>query len=304
MSADYDVLLLGRLFCDLVFTDLPAMPELGREVFASQLDVAGGGSFIAAAAMHRLGLRVGLVADLGNDLFSQMVARLIEEEGLDTSLIRRHPLPLPQVTVALSFPDDRAFVTKINPPPSRPDMADLLTRHSARHLHIYSLGPGLDHPDLTRLAHDAGLTVSMDCGWEETRLRDPRTPTLIESVDVFLPSAAEACFLTNRPSPEAALQELAHRVPTVAVKLGGDGVIAQAGDHFEHVPALRVTPVDTTGAGDAFDAGFIYAYLKESSMRDCLRYGSVCGGLATTAPGGATAVPTLEEVDIWLSELP
>jgi sugar/nucleoside kinase (ribokinase family) len=183
-------------------------------------------------------------------------------------------------------------------------MADLLARHPAHHLHIYSLGVGLDHPELPHLAHDAGLTVSMDCGWEERRLRDPRAPTLIESVNVFLPSAAEACFLTGCDHPEAALQELARRVPTVVVKLGGEGAIARAGDRTERLPALSVTPVDTTGAGDAFDAGFIYAYLQNLSLADCLRYGTVCGGLATTAPGGATAAPTLEEVQAWLSKLP
>ncbi len=304
MSTDYDVLVVGRIFCDLIFTDLPDIPKTGQEVFAGQLDVAAGGSFITAAALHRLGLRVGLVADLGNDFFSQIVASLIETEGLDAALIRHHPQPLFQVTVALSFPQDRAFVTKLDPPPNRPNISDLLARHSASHVHISSLGAGFAYPNLPHLAHDSGLTVSLDCGWEAANLQAPHTRALIKSVDVFLPSAAEACALTGCQQPEEALHRLADDVPTVVVKQGGDGVIAKTGNQTEQFPALPVTPVDTTGAGDAFDAGFIYAFIKNLSLRDCLRYGAICGGLTTTAPGGATAAPSLKEVQSWLSKLP
>lgn len=304
MSTDYDVLVVGRLFCDLIFTGLPDIPRPGQEVFAGQLDVAAGGSFITAAALHRLGLGVGLVADLGNDFFSQVVASLIETEGLDAALIRHHPHPIFQVTVALSFPQDRAFVTKLDPPPNRLNMSDLLARHSARHLHIYSLGAGLSYPNLPHLAHESGFTVSLDCGGVSPSLQAPHTRALVEAVDIFLPSAAEACALTDCQQPEEALRLLTHYVPTVVVKQGGEGVIAKTGNQTEQLPALPVMPVDTTGAGDAFDAGFIYAFLKNLSLRDCLRYGAICGGLTTTAPGGATAAPTLKEVQSWLSKLP
>jgi hypothetical protein len=85
---------LGGSSAILIITDLPSVPQLGREMFVNRLDVAAGGSLIAAAAMHYLGPRVGLLIDLRNAFFSQAVARLIEEEELDTTLIRCHSLPL------------------------------------------------------------------------------------------------------------------------------------------------------------------------------------------------------------------
>jgi len=303
MPIDYEVLVVGRIFCDLIFTNLPDIPKPGQEVFAEQLDVVAGGSFITAVALHRLGLRVGLVADLGNDIFSQFIASLIEGEGLEAELICYHPQPLFQVSVALSFPRDRAFVTKLDPLPTRRNMSDLLARHPARHLHLCTLEAGLTYPDLPHLAHNYGLTVSLDCG-QAGSLEASHIQELIKSIDVFLPNAAEACALTGCQSSAEALHHLSHYVPTVVVKQGADDVIAKTGNQTEQLPTLPIKSVDTTGAGDAFDAGFIYAFLKDLSLRDCLRHGIITGGLSTTAPGGITAVPTLKEVHSWLSKFP
>jgi sugar/nucleoside kinase (ribokinase family) len=145
--------------------------------------------------------------------------------------------------------------------------------------------------------------VSLDCGWTAASLQASRTRALIEAVDIFLPNASEACALTGSKQPEEALRHLSRYVSTVVVKQGGEGVIAKTDNQTERLPALPVTPVDTTGAGDAFDAGFIYAFLKDLSLLDCLRYGAICGGLTTTTPGGATAAPTLKEAQSWLSKL-
>ncbi len=301
----YDVLIYGPLFCDLIFTDLPEMPTLGMEIFAGGFTVAVGGSAIVAAGLQRLGARVGLIADLGNDAMSGMTRVLLDELGIDRTLIREHPHPLPQVTAALSFPEDRAFVTRFEKPDTPVDLEAVLRQYPAKHLHICSFLAAFDMPDAPRIAHDAGLTISFDPGWDEAALRDPIIHAMLPQLDLFLPSKSELCYMMETEDAEEALEQVAARMPQglIVMKNGKQGAVAYRTTQREHVQALAVTPVDTTGAGDSFDAGFLFRYVAGDTLTNCLRYGAICGALSTTKPGGATAAPTHEEVQEWLSKL-
>lgn len=305
---EYDVLVYGPLFCDLVFTGLPGMPELGRELYAEDLTLAPGGSAIVAVGLHRLGARVGLIADLGNDPFSRLLGELLEQMGLDCSLIRRHPQPLPQLTVALSFPHDRAFVTRFEQPHTPPDLEKILREHPASHLHIGSFLAAFETSQACQIAHAAGATVSCDPGWDESALRDPRLLAVISELDVFLPSRSELCHLAGQTDPAQAAERVLASMSggLIVVKNGAEG--AESFSRREHerlrVPAIPVEPLDTTGAGDAFDAGFLNAFVQGHPLEKCMQVGAVCGGLTTTARGGAPATPTLQEVNQWLSKLP
>ncbi|MCB9451187.1 MAG: carbohydrate kinase family protein [Anaerolineaceae bacterium] len=302
----YDILVYGPLFCDLVFTGLPEMPSLGVELFASDLTIAIGGSAIVAVGLRRLEARVGLIAELGNDPLSAVARQLLDAEGLERALLREHPHPLPQITVALSFPQDRAFVTRFQRPETPPDLAALLREHPAKHLHICSFLAAFDLPDAARAAHEAGLTVSLDPGWDKTALRDRRLRDMIAEVDIFMPSESELRFIAQEDDVAEAARRLmpARAGALVIVKQGADGATLYRKDTPPlHVPAIPVTPVDTTGAGDSFDAGFLDAFVRGDSLALCMQIGSICGGLATTAPGGTTALPSRTEVETWLSKL-
>lgn len=302
----YDILVYGPMFCDLIFTDLPSMPELGTEIFAGDFTIALGGSAIVAVGLLRLGVKVGLIADLGTDPLSHLMRHMLDDFGLDRTLIREHPYPLPQVTVGLSFPQDRAFVTRFQKPERNADLAALLQKYPARHLHLSSFMGTLDTPDIAGIAHRAGLTVSFDPGWDEAALRDPRLLALIADLDVFLPSRSELCYIAQTDNIETALAATAARMNNglIVLKQGADGATAHNHSQRLSVPALPVTPVDTTGAGDSFDAGFLFRYVQGDTLDNCLAYGAVCGALSTTKPGGATAAPTYEEIQQWLSKLP
>ncbi|MFO7632868.1 MAG: carbohydrate kinase family protein, partial [Caldilinea sp.] len=303
----YDVLVYGPIFCDLIFTDLPEMPVLGTEIFACDFKATVGGSVIVAAGLHKLGARVGLIADLGNDPLSLVARTVLDDLGLDRALICEHPYPLPQVTVALSFPHDRAFITRFQRPATPPDLAALLRAHPARHLHVCSFLAALETPDACHIAHTAGMTISMDPGWDEEALRDTQLTALIAELDFFLPNESELCYLAGaKDVTQAAQQTLsAMRNGMIVVKQGAAGATAFiAGRRPVHADALPMTPVDTTGAGDAFDAGFLYSFLESASLERSLAYGAVCGGLSTTASGGVDALPTHTEVEKWLAKLP
>lgn len=303
---EYDILVQGPMFCDLIYTDLPSMPLLGTEIFAGDFTVTVGGSAIVAVGIHRLGAKVGLIADLGNDPLSKLLKSMLQEMGIDTTLIREHPYPLPQVTTALSFPNDRAFVTRFRKPDTLVDLQLLLKDHSAKHLHLSSFLGAFEILDACRIAHNAGLTVSMDPGWDEEALLDPRLHQLITELDVFLPSQSELCYIAQVDDVEQALEKTAQTMTNgmIVLKQGKDGATAYRADYRESVPALPVTPIDTTGAGDSFDAGFLFQYAQAKPLTTCLQYGAICGALSTTKVGGATAAPTHKEVKQWLSKLP
>lgn len=298
----YDVLVYGPLFCDLIFTGLDDMPTLGTEIFAGDFTMAVGGSAIVAAGLHRLGAKVGLIADIGNDPMSRIVEQLLDELGIERTFIRIHPRPLTQLTVALSFPQDRAFITRFEKPDTPADLAAILREHPARHVHIGSFLGAFDVPDACRIAHDAGATISLDPGWDEAALRDPRLHQMMTELDYFLPSYSELCFMMEDSEAEAALEKATNQMihGSIIMKNGAEGATAWSKTLQVSAQALPVTPIDTTGAGDAFDAGFLYGITRGYSIQESMRYGTVCGALTTTVIGGATGTPTLEDVQKWL----
>ncbi|MGE5602704.1 MAG: carbohydrate kinase family protein, partial [Nitrososphaerales archaeon] len=130
MTRRYDVLVVSDYFLDLVFTGLPQLPELGQEVFGTGFAMLAGGGFNSVASMHRLGLRVAWVGDFGNDEFSRFALERAEAEGIDVSLSVRHPRPLRRITVAASYPHDRAFITYCDPEPAVPAAFKALAKAS------------------------------------------------------------------------------------------------------------------------------------------------------------------------------
>lgn len=302
MSYQYDVIVYGPLFCDLIFTDLPEMPSLGTEIFAGGFTVTVGGSAIVAAGLQKLGAKVGLVADLGNDALSRVVAQVLDDLNIDRTLVRQHPHPLTQLTVALSFPDDRAFITRCEKPDKPADLAAILEQYPTRHVHMGSFLSVFDVPDACQIAHAAGATISMDPGWDEAALRDPRLHHMMTELDYFLPSRSELCFMMDEDDDEKALDKAVAQMEhgSIIMTNGAEGAVARGATLRELVAPIKVNPIDTTGAGDAFDAGFLYALTQDYTIQDCMRYGAICGALTTTVIGGATGTPTLEDVQKWL----
>lgn len=302
--AVYDVLVYGPIFCDVIFTGLPSMPNLGEEIYADQLTISLGGSAIIAAGLQKLGLQVGLIADLGNDPFSKILCEMLGEYRLDRTLIRKRTSSLKQVTVALSYPSDRAFVTRFEHPEKPINLHDVFRKHSTQHLHVCSFLAGLDNPQAGKVAHAAGATISADFGWDKKALHGSDLVHLVKELDVFLPSKSEICEMMQEADIDSAASKAMSLMEhgDLYVKDGRHGVFGfvRGSPNRIHVPAIDVSAVDTTGAGDAFDAGFIYAYVNQLPPRSCMAYGAACGGLTTTVPGGTEGFPDLKELKKWL----
>ena len=303
MTYDYDILIPGGYFCDIVFTGLPDLPTLGTEIFASQINVVpGGGAINTSIGLHRLRVKVGWLGTFGNDFFSRAIADQLSAEQLDLSQVIRLDGPLQRVTVSLSYPADRAFVTYVDSLSDNVDRAfDALDRLTFRHLHFGGLVTDPRTPALLDACHARGITVSMDCQHRPHMLAE--VESILSRLDMFMPNAAEAIKLTASSSIDQAIDRLAVIVPLVVIKQGADGARARQGGQDFHVPSIPANVVDTTGAGDAFNAGFLAATLAGHDPAEALRWGNFCGSRSVQGVGGARTAPTIDELYQWLETL-
>jgi sugar/nucleoside kinase (ribokinase family) len=297
-EAGCDVLVTGRYFCDVVITGLPEMPRLGYEVWGRQCEILPGASFIPAVALHRLGLHVAWPCYFGNDLFSRFVREQARREGLNEAWFLEYDHPALGITISFSFARERAFVSYEDKIPEL-QYPGLIRQLHPRWIMLMKLWKGDVLEGIIEAARESHTAIFMECQANEESLADPQIVSALKRVDVFSPNLEEALQLTGAPHVDAALAELAALSPLVVVKAGKEGAIAQQGSRIVRVPGIKVDAVETTGAGDNFDCGFIYAQIQGYSLEDSLRCGNICGGLSTEAYGGVTAAPIKEIVEKW-----
>jgi sugar/nucleoside kinase (ribokinase family) len=303
-SRELDLLVLGDLNPDLILSGENVAPEFGqveRLIEGAQLTVGGSGAIVACGAA-RLGLRTGIVGVVGEDLHGRYMVQELAARGVETGGVIVDPGLQTGLTVVLSRPHDRAILTFPGAisalDAGRVDRARL---RGARHVHVASfylqkaLAPGL--PELFVDARAAGTTTSLDPNWDPRERWDGGLEALLRLTDVFMPNAEEAMRIAANADPLAGAKSLAAQGPLVALKLGAQGAIAvRAGEQPVRVdPPHSVQPVDTTGAGDSFDAGLLAGLLSGWSTSRALALGCVCGALSTRGTGGISGQPTRRE---------
>jgi sugar/nucleoside kinase (ribokinase family) len=295
MGQQYDVLVAGSYFCDMVFTGLPEVPQLGRDIFSRGFTVVPGGSYYTVLALHRLKITVGWMGHFGTDLFSRFIEEAVAAEGIDTRLFQYHDHPVQRVAASFSFEDDRGFVSYIDELDDTIPL-NVVATSKPRLIFLHGLFYWDQVDALNQLANRSGFKIMLDCQDTSLNLDSPGLIDALRKVDIFIPNESEARLITGEGSVERAIERLAKIVPLVVVKCGKNGAIAQQGNMSVQVPGLKVNVVDTTGAGDCFNAGFVFGYLRHEPLEKCLRYANITGGLSTTAPG-AQAVPTLAQLE-------
>lgn len=306
MNAGRDLVLsIGRLYCDIVFRGLNTLPRLGEERFAETVAIVpGGGGFITAAHLASLGTRVGLLARIGTDPLSGTLAPALTESGVDLSWLERAPDAGPQPTVVMVQDGERAFLSR-RAGSARPATLDkALADPTARHLHIAEFATLAEIPELIDTTKRAGLTVSLDPSWDDDWIRRPDLIERATGVDIFLPNAAEARAIAACEDLDQAGRQLARHFPVVVVKDGGNGARLFQRDTAFALPAPEGGPVlDTTGAGDAFNAGFLAAWLAGRAPERALAEGIACGTLSVRSVGGAGARLHPSHVDTMSRDL-
>jgi sugar/nucleoside kinase (ribokinase family) len=295
----YDVAVVGEIYIDHIFTGFPAWPQPGEEAFARQYHrEIGGGAANTACALGRLERTVDLIGIIGASDTDWFETRLMEF-GVSSNGIHR-AAGNTGVTASVSMVDDRSFFTYTGANEQLMDMlhstAMLTSLTRARHVHF---ALPLDRElarNLLPALRDAGCTTSLDVGFQRTWLTSPTNLDTCRAIDYFLPNEREALLLCGGGAAEYLAFAQKNGLQAAVIKLGPYGAAMQVNHMTYKVSSPVVDVVDTTGAGDAFNAGFIDALLDEAAPEDCLRRACICGGLSTRVEGSLRALPRREEV--------
>lgn len=302
----HDVIVAGEINPDLILTG-DVQPEFGQveKLVESARLTIGSSSAIFASGAARLGLKVGFIGMCGEDDFGRFMLGAMREQGVDTTPVIVRPGDSTGISVILDQGSNRAILTfpGLIPALQASDISDALLRQ-ARHLHIASyfmqtrLQPGL--PELFRRAHALGLTTSLDTNYDPSK-KWAGLDELLSVTDVFLPNETEAVSITRTPEVESAARQLAKKTRLVVVKLGSTGALACDGQTIYRAGPIEVSVLDSVGAGDSFDAGFIYGFLHQWGVEKSLRVACACGGLSMRRLGGTEGQPTLDEALKYVS---
>jgi sugar/nucleoside kinase (ribokinase family) len=303
-----DLLVAGDAVLDVIVGDV------AREIAFGQVETlvergtltVGGSAAIMACGAARLGLRVAFVGVLGDDAAGRFMLDELTTRGVDAAGCVVLPGRTTGLTVHLVRPGaerDRGMLTSLGCVGElTAAMVPGAVAQRARHLHVGSfyllpkLAPGL--ASLFAEARKAGRTTSLDTqgDWEgrwQGGLRE-----VLHETDIYFPNRDEALAVAASlgAGPQdggdlrSVLATIAALGPLPVMKCGAPGAVARADG-----AGGRVTPVDTIGAGDSFDAGFVYGHLQGWPVERSLAFGAACGSLSTRAAGGVDAQPSAAE---------
>ncbi len=266
----------------------------GREVELSP----GGAAANFAVGMARLGLRSGLVARVGRDPHSEFLLRSLRRERVDTRGVKRVGGSSGRVTAMVNSKGERALVVEpgvndgcVAPPSSVPFQR-------ARWLHLTSFACASGDGPLRAQAAAARLCagrVSLDPGNLYAARGAKGLGPLLRRTAVLLPSEEEVRKIVSG-EPLSGAEALAEEGMTVAVKMGARGCFATNGRESVRLPSLAAKVADTTGAGDAFDAGFLFGRLRGHPLKECALLGSLAAAACVALPGAWTGLPTRNEL--------
>jgi len=296
MDKDFDVIVVGELNVDLILNGLEKFPEIGKEILARRMTLTlGSSAAIFASNISSLGARVAFIGRIGNDKFGEVVLESLQQNEVDVSMIIRDDQHGTGATIILNVEEDRANTTY-------PGAMDELTiddisvddLKKARHLHFssYYLQPGMRDSvgELFRKGQALGLTTSFDMQWDPKEEWDLAIGEILPHVNVFLPNELELMHLSGKEGLDEAIGFISKYTEVLAVKRGNQGSAVCYRGEVKQLPAyLNEHVIDAIGAGDSFNAGFIYQYITGHTIWECQAFGNLTGAISTTAAGGTAA---------------
>lgn len=290
-----DIVIAGETNLDLIMYGLPEDMPVEREILGDNFDVTlGGSSSILAHNLALLGTKVGFVSEVGDDTFGDIATAYLSKSGVDLSQFRPKVGAKTGVTVLLPHGHRRHILTYAGVMSAlRVDDLNPAYLSSARHFHLSSLflqtGLHAGLPELFDQMRSAGMTLSLDTNDDPSGEWRGVLDRLLGKIDILLPNEDELLKIADAPSLEEALNKLSPQIPLIVAKCGSRGAVVQAGGKREWVKPLVVNPVDTIGAGDSFNAGFLNAWLRGDDPVRAAAMGNVTGALSTLRPGGVAA---------------
>ncbi len=300
------ILVAGEINADLICQGYREFPRPGREVLVDQFEMTlGSASAICAVGLARLGSPTAFAGKVGADLWGDYCTEFLARFGVDTSLVVKVPALQTGITISVSSEADRALITYLGAIRElrESDVTDaMLARFGHLHVSSFFLQEGL-RPGLEKLftrAAALGLTTSLDTGFDPAEEWGPGLAEVLSVTDVFLPNEVELAAISGSDDVLEALRSLDNGRTVTAAKLGAKGAAALVDGRLVECPPLPVKPVDTTGAGDSFNAGFLHSWVRGETVRTCLRAGVFAGGKSTEAMGGTGSQPDGDTLEAYL----
>lgn len=308
MQKKWDVYVYGDVNIDLVVPGVEALPQPGVEEDVPVMETfVGGGAALFTLGVAKLGLRPVFQGSVGRDMYGEYIRGLFRKMGVDDALLADSDDRKTGISISFTTEKDRCFLTY------RGTNDGLSLKHidlgrlpAARHVHVTGYAGRSNHDeylDVLRRIHAMGdVTVSFDVGWDGTGEWYEGIFELLPMIDVLFMNETECLHYTRCETAEAGARRLAEGAGMAVIKLGKKGAMAVRGDEEFFVPGYKVKAVDTTGAGDSFNAGFVYGFLQGLPMEACLKCGNGCGALSVTKLGGNTGFPVRAELEKWIRD--
>ncbi|WP_308637581.1 carbohydrate kinase family protein [Paenibacillus silvisoli] len=302
----YDAVVIGDANIDLVVAGCNELPAPGQEVHVHDMTIhVGGGAALFTLALAKLGLKLAFNGVLGGDGFGQFIRDQFSRYGIDTSYIRESSRNT-GISIAINPEKDRSFITYTgsNAELSLQELS-MESVKRGRHVHLTGYQGSRNHASFMKAIQSVkalGVTTSIDVGWDETGEWYKGIYELMREVDVFFMNEVEAQQYTGLSPMKDCIRELARHSKHIVLKLGAAGAAASVGGRTVFRSGFRVPVVDTTGAGDSFNAGYMYGFLNGQPAEQCLLYGNACGALSVSRSGGSTGAPDRVALERFIAE--
>ena len=298
----WDVYVYGDINVDLVIPGVEHLPLPGQEDVVDTMDTyVGGGAAIFTLGIGKLGLNPVFQGKIGDDCYGQFILNEFRDKNVDQTLISISNLNKTGISISFTNEADRSFLTYRG----TNDEIDLSNINvdkvkEAKHIHLTSYMGRKNHKQylelLKKIKADGTTTVSFDVGWDDTGEWYQGIYELYPYIDILFMNETEAIHYSRKTEVVEALKDFGNTCKLVVAKLGKKGAMAIQDGKLYKVESYKVQAIDTTGAGDSFNAGFVYGFLKGKSIEEALRCGNACGGLSVTALGGNTGFPKENEL--------
>ncbi len=286
----------GSTNVDLLYQGFDRLAGVGEELYCKDFSLQLGGGLPATLInLGRLGIETKIATELGNDIFSSFAKDKFIENGVaPTNLYEGNKIPL-NITSAIILPKDRTFYSygKGSIEPDEKAMETFYNIATGSKICMMQLGGFL--PVYKKLKEEGTILV-LDTGWDD-EMSSEKYDEYLTVADYYTPNRKEALRITGTDNEKEAAYALKKYFDRVVVKVDADGCIGIDGDDYFFCPSIEeFKNVDSTGAGDAFLAGFMYGLFYDYPLKDCIEYGNITGGKAVTAVGALSGYVTEKEL--------
>lgn len=293
----------GATNVDLLYQGFDRLAGVGEELYCKDFSLQLGGGLPATLInLGRLGIETKIATELGNDIFSNFAKEKFVKNNVEpTNLYSGEDIPL-NITSAIILPKDRTFYSYGKGTIEPDDNALEAFYDIAKGAKICMMQMGGFLPVYQKLKEEGTILV-LDTGWDD-EMSFEKYNEYLTVADYYTPNRKEALKITGTDNEKDAAYALKKYFDKVVVKVDADGCIGIDGDDYFFCPSIEeFKNVDSTGAGDAFLAGFMYGLFYDYPLRDCIEYGNITGGKAVTAVGALSAYVTEKELLEYKSKI-